>query len=343
MTSKGWRRMKWLFAFVMTVTVCIQLYVFQIVHDETIDSELNLSELLSEYDLDADSELGADSVQVYLPYGINIEYTYENKDLSRHAKYTFTQKGKLVDVIEDYDINDIYDGDMDKDGVREMIFKTYSGGAHCCSDLYIAQLTKEMKKPLKIPLNNLDTIKFKNLDGDGIQEWIMYDDCYSYFLTCFACSPYVKIVVSYKKGKLILRPKLTKKYTAEGLEKLSKAKISLNKRGYLNVTQAFSPVVNYFLYHFYSGDREEALKVIDEYLIFEGRGVKLLFLKELFESMSESYFWDQLREINHLYEVNGFDGSHEFYDVDSVSAYFFEKLELLKSKREYMEKKNETP
>lgn len=298
---------------------CIQLFA-----TEMIDPELNPSEEQSQYDSDT-----------HLPYGIKLDKcTHENEDLSRHAKYTFTQKGKLVDAIEDYDISDLYDGDMDKDGVREIIFKTYSGGAHCCFDLYIAQITKEMKKPMKIPLNNLDTIEFKDLDGDGIQEWIMYDDRYSYFLTCFACSPYVKVVATYKKGKLLLRPKLTKKHTADALKKLSPARVSLNKHGYLHATQAFTPVVNSFLYHFYSGDTDEALGVIDQYLIFEGRGVKLLFLKALFESMSESYFWDQLRKINHLYEVNGFDGSLELYDTDTVSAYLFEKLELLESKRE---------
>ncbi|SFV91113.1 hypothetical protein MNB_SV-4-165 [hydrothermal vent metagenome] len=327
--------MKWVLVFII-VAVSIQLFVFQIVHDETIDSDLNLSELQAKYDLDAGTaSSGADSEEVYFPYGINLDkYTHENKDLSRHTKYTFTQNGKEVDVIEDYDISDIYDGDMDKDGVREMIFKTYSGGVHCCSDLYIARFTREMKKPLKIPLNNLDAIKFKDLDGDGIQEWIMYDDQYSYFLTCFACSPYVKIVATYKEGKLILRPKLTKKHMADDLEKLSAARISLSERGYLHVTQAFTPVMNHFLYHFYSGDTDKALGVIDQYLIFEGRGVKLLFLKALFESMSESYFWDQLRKINRLYEVNGFDGSLEYYDADTVSAYLFEKLELLKSKRD---------
>ena len=118
---------------------------------------------------------------------------------------------------------------------------------------------------------------------------------------------------------LILRPKLTKQHTADRLEKLTPTHVSLNSHGYIDVSQEYFPaIVNSFLFHFYTGDTNEALRIIDKYLIFEGRGVKLLFLKALIESMSESYFWDQLRKINYL------------DDLDNIALNIFEELESMK-------------
>jgi len=325
--------MKRLIQFVL-VFFLVQRLIAESNHVEMISPELNLNAEQSQLDPDASTKLKSSSEDIKLPYGITIDkHSQENEDLSHNEKYTITQKDKIVDVIEGYYIYDIYDGDIDKDGVRDLIFKTYSGGAHCCFDLYIAQITKGMKKPIRIPLNNLDTIEFKDHDGDGIQEWIMYDDRYSYFLTCFACSPAVQLVATYKKGKLILRPKLTKIHTAERLEKLTSSHVMLDGRGYLHISEEYAPaVINSFLYHFYSGDKAEAVRVIDKYLTFEGRGVKLLFLKALIQSMSESYFWDQLRKLNHLYD-GGVDTGYPIalYDVESIAMKLFEELESMKS------------
>lgn len=301
---------------------CTQLLMVTKAHTEIINPELDLHEEHIQHNANVNIVPRSSSKDVNLPYDITLEkQKQENGDLSHNnEKYTIRQKGVIVDVIEGYYIDDIYDGDMDKDGVRDLIFKTYDGGAHCCFDLYIMQVTEEMKKPMKLPLKNLDAIQYKDLDGDGIQEWIMYDDRYSYFLTCFACSPVVQVVATYKKGKLILRPKLTKKYTVPKLKKLTPSHVFLNSYGdfYASQEEHFSAIVESLLFHFYSGDTNEALYIIDKYLIFEGRGVKLLFLKALIERMSESYFWDQLRKINH------------FNDTEDIAISMFKRLEGMK-------------
>ncbi len=274
----------------------------------------------------------ADDESINLPHGITIEmHSHENKH-SNDTTYIFIQNGKVIDKIEGYYIHDFYNGDMDKDGVVDLIYKTYSGGAHCCFDLFIGQITPDMKKFSKISLRNTDRIELKDLDGDDIKEWIIYDDRYSYFSSlCFTCSPWVKIVATYKKGKLTLNPMLTKKYTAKKLVKLNSSRVSLDKHGFIQLSSNDSPqVINTFLYYFYTANVTEALQTIGKYFVFEGRGVKLLFLKELLERMQESYFWDDIRKINHFYDDGGVGMGVpvEFFDSDSIAQKLFERMEI---------------
>ena len=220
---------------------------------------------------------------------------------------------------------------MDKDGVEELILQSFSGGAHCCWDLHIIKLSPKLSKPIDISLGNSD-VSFKDIDGDGRLEWIMYDDVYSYFLTCFACSPSVEVIANYQEGKLHLRPKLIEKYTRKNLKKhLKLVRMVLDSDGDITPEdeERFSLALGNFLYYFYSGRVDDALRVIYEHFSFKNRAVKMLFLLTLSKQISNSYFWDDLRRINTLYDKDIYANTKEMYDSEYVAKYFFTKLEKM--------------
>ncbi len=265
------------------------------------------------------------------PYGITIRKDSKDTDFDHIDKYTFIQRGKVISKIEDYSIDKFYQGDLDRDGIDELIFQSFSGGAHCCYEFHIISLSQNMKKPINIPLGNFANVDFKDLDGDGILEWIMSDDQYSYYMTCFACSAYVQIVINYRDGKLYLRPNLTKRYTRKNLKnRLKQVRIYLDSYGDIATKnqERFSLALDNFLYYFYSGELDNALRVIHEHFSFKNRAVKLLFLLSLSERISNSYFWSQLLKINGLYDNNY--KIKDMFAIEEVAKKLFNKLEKMK-------------
>jgi len=282
----------------------IQLLMAEKVGTETTGSEHNLNQELLQLEPNASTTLKSSSEDIKLPYGITInKHRQENEDLSHNEKYTIAQNGKVIDVLEDYYIYDVFDGDMDKDGVRELIFKTYSGGAHCCFDLFLIQIEPRLQKSLILPMNNAENVEFKDLDDDGINEWILWDDHYSYFADfCFACSPGLKIVTSYRKGTLTLRPDLMQKHKLNKKEPMSRFKVGYHTyegKNYLTMAQESGRIgFERFLFYFYLGKYKEGIEVLQQYAYFDGETSKKLFFKKFVERASQSYFWKQLKEIN---------------------------------------------
>lgn len=241
---------------------------------------------------------------INLPYGVTLhKKRVEDESFMTEYTYVFTQNGKEVDRISDYRIFDIYDGDMDKDGVEELLFSTFSGGAHCCFEYVIIQIEEKMQKATRISLSSAESIEFKDLDGDGKKEWILWDDQYSYFADfSFAGSPGLKIAASYSKGALSLRPDLMKKYILNKKEQLSRFIVSYRTyedKNYLTMEKESGRIgLEMFLYYFYLGEYQKGTEVLQKHAYFDGEISKKLFFKEFVERASQSYFWNQLKEIN---------------------------------------------
>ena len=112
-----------------------------------------------------------------LPHGINLtKQTKHYENLSTEYTYSFIQNSQKIDQIKEYRIYDFYEGDIDKDGIIDMVFQTFSGGAHCCFDIFVAHIEPKMQKLIRLPMKNAESVEFKDLDGDGIDEWIFWDD-----------------------------------------------------------------------------------------------------------------------------------------------------------------------
>lgn len=91
--------------------------------------------------------------------------------------------------------------DLDGNGIPEVIIKTFSGGAHCCTNLKI--YTWNNNKFIKLETGLLDGGggTFQDLDGDGKFEFITYDNSFLYTFSSYAGSFPPSRIYAFKKGR----------------------------------------------------------------------------------------------------------------------------------------------
>jgi hypothetical protein len=92
--------------------------------------------------------------------------------------------------------------DVTGDRIPELLFETYSGGAHCCTTAYIVSLKGPIRLILRYDAGNAD-VEVADLNHDGRPELLLGDDSFAYFDDlCYACSPSVPpIVACYRNGR----------------------------------------------------------------------------------------------------------------------------------------------
>jgi hypothetical protein len=88
---------------------------------------------------------------------------------------------------------------------KEVVFSTYTGGAHCCSDTRILTSSKNGKTWQEIELGPIDggPLKVRDIDGDGRYEFGFRDNAFLYTFGCYACSTAPFLVLQLQDGKLI--------------------------------------------------------------------------------------------------------------------------------------------
>jgi hypothetical protein len=103
--------------------------------------------------------------------------------------------------IEFFDNLDPLSGtDITGDGTPELIIETYSGGAHCCFSTLVYSLGERAEKLLETQASNCGG-DFRDLDGDGVLEFVTCDDRFAYAYCPFAASPVVTAVLAYQAGQ----------------------------------------------------------------------------------------------------------------------------------------------
>lgn len=101
--------------------------------------------------------------------------------------------------------------DITGDGKPNLVISTYSGGAHCCFGFLIFQLGDDFKLLDVINAGDSDLARFKDLDNDGVLEFIGNDWIFAYWNASFAGSPAPGIILKYINGKYRLAMDLMKK------------------------------------------------------------------------------------------------------------------------------------
>lgn len=101
--------------------------------------------------------------------------------------------------------------DLDKDGRQELLVSNFTGGAHCCDEIYIFKNTAPDKYQHVAKLFAGNTLITK-------ERTFVYDfqEQFGYFFTCFACGyedttdagplPNSTITIRYRKGKMEVIP-----------------------------------------------------------------------------------------------------------------------------------------
>lgn len=101
--------------------------------------------------------------------------------------------------------------DLDKDGKNELLIWYYTGGAHCCDEIYIFRSTGNNKFQYVAKLFGGHTV----IGGDETFQFSL-NEYFGYFFTCYACGytdttdaapiDVSSIALKYKNGKLQLSP-----------------------------------------------------------------------------------------------------------------------------------------
>lgn len=180
--------------------------------------------------------------------------------------------------------------DVTGDGKKELVFTSYSGGAHCCSHNYVIGLGD----PLHFYLD-LDTgdngIKFIDLDHDGKLEIETNEDVFAYWNTSYAASPMPRVVLSLQNGAYKADPKFMYKKPFDA-EIKAKAKAVTGWSGSTGPEVAWKYVLDLI----YSGNIDLARKYVD--LAWREGGEfksKEEFWKELEDQIHQSPYYADLR------------------------------------------------
>ena len=127
-----------------------------------------------------------------------------------------TKTGKTVSLSNflkdpDFDAADHVLSDLDNDGKKELLIYNYTGGAHCCDEIYIFKNTGPGKYQYVATLFAGHTLITKE------KEFVFtFYELFGYFFTCYACGlidttdeapiDIRAITLHYSKGKLLINP-----------------------------------------------------------------------------------------------------------------------------------------
>ena len=87
---------------------------------------------------------------------------------------------------------------------QEVFFSSYSGGAHCCSTVKVAEETANGKW-ISIDVGDFDGDGnyLDDLVGDGVAEIVTVDNRFLYEFDCYACSAAPLIIYAIRGGKAV--------------------------------------------------------------------------------------------------------------------------------------------
>lgn len=93
--------------------------------------------------------------------------------------------------------------DLDSDAIPEVIFNTYTGGAHCCTIFTLYSWRgDQFRRTQTFPLDG-GAGYFEDLNGDGFSEFVTFDNTFLYAFSSYVSSYPPTIVLSFQAGGLV--------------------------------------------------------------------------------------------------------------------------------------------
>jgi hypothetical protein len=135
------------------------------------------------------------------------EQDWSEYTLNYEVFYNNTQKFKAQ--VGTWMMGSLELKDIDQDAIPEVIVSSYSGGAHCCTNFTIHGWLQGQSITTETGPLNSDGGEFKDLDGDGRQEFWTVDNSFLYAFDSYADSFAPTRIYQYKAGKLV---NVTRKY-----------------------------------------------------------------------------------------------------------------------------------
>lgn len=112
--------------------------------------------------------------------------------------------------------------DLTGDGVPELIFREWTGGAHCCFTLFVLSLGSEVQLLDSLPLGHSDEVEIADLDGDGRPEVRAMEWAFAYWNSSFMGSPAPDVLLSLGEEGYAVNAALQRRPAWSGAEMAAK-------------------------------------------------------------------------------------------------------------------------
>jgi hypothetical protein len=153
-------------------------------------------------------QAGAIGVSVnYEPYKLG----QGSSDDPQNLTYQISYKGqvKLKEGAFTLYTGEVVLKDLDGDRSSEIVVRTFSGGAHCCTSIKIYSWRGDRFVKTETGFMDGQGGTFQDLDGDGRQEILSYDNAFLYAFSSYAGSFPPSLIYTFRNGKL---EDVTRKY-----------------------------------------------------------------------------------------------------------------------------------
>jgi len=171
-------------------------------------------------------------------------------------------------------------------GNTQIALESWGGGNTGPGYLFIFDLAENFKQIARLETGEIDSPKFKDLDGDGIPEIIFKETLYGTEFGCHACHPNGTVILKYKNGeyvvdeKLMYKPELTDTYISKHIEEWQK-----EIREDSSPTKFYQALTTFI----FTGHADQARRFIDRVWPDDIDG-KDEFITTYRESLSESHY-----------------------------------------------------
>src|SRR4029079_3642213 len=148
-------------------------------------------------------------------------------------------------------------------GKKQLVVHTYSGGAHCCYDYVIYDLSPKFRTIYDSRLQDSgndvgNELVPTDLNGDGVYEIRQDVMAFDYWFASHANSIFPPAILQYDKKSGHYRP-ANKKFSEH-----IKAELDNLLKGPDAITDPETSVRARILYLLYAGERDEAMKVFEQ-------------------------------------------------------------------------------
>lgn len=149
-------------------------------------------------------ELTAGAIKVIVDFE-PIKFDNSNSPKENNLSYQIFYNNKLQISAKEstYYTGGIALKDLDSNGTVEVLIRTFSGGAHCCTNLNIYTWQKNKFAKLETGMRDGGGGEFLDLDGDRKLEFVSFDQSFLYRYSSYAGSFPPSTIYSFRNGKLV--------------------------------------------------------------------------------------------------------------------------------------------
>lgn len=167
---------------------------------------------------------------------------------------------QIDNVLQSTPFDPLSGTDINGDGFPEIIVNSYTGGAHCCSSVFVASMTGTAAQPILQTVASNCGGRFIDLNGDGVMEYDTCDDSFAYAYCSYAASPIVRVVYQFDpaKGYVPASPKFASLYEESITQDMQRAEQAAPGEYGENDNTNKCSVLPVVLDYLYSGQTDKA-------------------------------------------------------------------------------------